>query len=712
MRCILRGFLSKLKFLFFESPVVVVLISFFAIGYLINYVDLQPHVDTDFFFSSEDQPLRTERRLSSVFPQPSQLIISAQGGDLQSEDYRIRLEVLTKALMAADLVSGVKSITNGPGSYKRALESPLWRRLLVSEDGLSTNLIVFLPPVEPKKIIPEIEKIVADYSAENFELKIAGVPYVVELIRRYLLKDLKMFSIIAFVMFSLTIILIFKSFRVLFGTLITCLDACIFTLIFSQLLGVKIGILTANISTIVFVLTLSHIVFLTNNWIRLGGKTSIDNRTAAKDAVRLTFTASFWCMMTTLLGFASLIFVQAKPLRELGYSGVIGTATAIVAAYGIYPLFLSIGKKTSTVEQKRVQNKHVFVGHYMWATVLMALFAGFSVSGLWQMNTDPSLLSYFKSGEVLRDGMEYIDENGGSSPLNVVVTDVEGRALNTGSAYEKLWKLQEALENDPGVGSVVSLPVLLAEGKRFPLSVFVSFERMLRIMGHKKYEAVSRNFITDDRLKARFFLRMKESARKVSRLEVVERVKGIVVDHGFKVDIVGGIYKLQGEMSRLVISSLIGGLIKLIALFLIIAFIVSLSFKVTFAMVACLSLIPICMLGLIGHLGVPLDIISAPAANVAIGMGIDSMIHMVIAMRRFLAEGNGFWQAWKNARRILWKPIVSSMSIVAAGFGIFSFSMFPPSQRFGLAVVLGTCIAAPIALFVLPSVVGPWFYKD
>ncbi|MDD5069951.1 MAG: hypothetical protein PHV17_04410, partial [Candidatus Omnitrophica bacterium] len=90
----------------------------------------------------------------------------------------------------------------------------------------------------------------------------------------------------------------------------------------------------------------------------------------------------------------------------------------------------------------------------------------------------------------------------------------------------------------------------------------------------------------------------------------------------------------------------------------------------------------------------------------------DSMIHMVIAMQRYVKKGFSFWQAWQNARRELLSPVISSMIIISAGFGIFMFSLFPPTQRFGMSVVLGTIFAVPVALFVLPSVVGPWFYRD
>ena len=47
-------------------------------------------------------------------------------------------------------------------------------------------------------------------------------------------------------------------------------------------------------------------------------------------------------------------------------------------------------------------------------------------------------------------------------------------------------------------------------------------------------------------------------------------------------------------------------------------------------------------------------------------------------------------------------PVLGATGIICAGFGIFVLSTFPPTQRFGLAVILGTVTAATMALVVLP----------
>jgi hypothetical protein len=80
----------------------------------------------------------------------------------------------------------------------------------------------------------------------------------------------------------------------------------------------------------------------------------------------------------------------------------------------------------------------------------------------------------------------------------------------------------------------------------------------------------------------------------------------------FRIHLAGPPY-LQGQLAKLVASSLVTGLFSLNALFTVIALIVARSARGAAAMIASLSLVPLCMLGGIGWLRVPMDVISAPA---------------------------------------------------------------------------------------------------
>jgi predicted RND superfamily exporter protein len=123
-------------------------------------------------------------------------------------------------------------------------------------------------------------------------------------------------------------------------------------------------------------------------------------------------------------------------------------------------------------------------------------------------------------------------------------------------------------------------------------------------------------------------------------------------------------------------------------------------------MIISLTLVPLCMLGGIGWLHVPVDIISAPATNVCIGIAIDSMIHLMFGVRRAQRDGKKGWPAWIAAREEQWRGIVYSDVIIGAGFAIFILSNFPPTQRFGLVVLAGLVIDILANLFVLPLLGG------
>jgi uncharacterized protein len=208
-----------------------------------------------------------------------------------------------------------------------------------------------------------------------------------------------------------------------------------------------------------------------------------------------------------------------------------------------------------------------------------------------------------------------------------------------------------------------------------------------------------------------FLLRMVEARRDKLRLEVVDDLRSITRKNGFTPALVGGIYYLQGRLAKLVASSLVTGLFWLNGLFIVIAWIVARSIRGAIAMIATLTLVPLCMLGGIGWLHVPMDVISAPATNVCIGIAIDSMIHLVFGVRRAQRDGKKGWPAWIAAREEQWRGIVYSDVIFAAGFAIFVLSNFPPTQRFGLVVLAGLIVDILANLFVLPLLGGATLKK-
>lgn len=694
----------NVRHLRFQPVIIATCFTFVCLGALITCVDLKPKVDEYFFFSSDDPHFQDDKKIAKMFPQLPQIILAAKG-DLHAPTYSEDIEKLSSVIEKFPIVLAVQSLTRGPTGLDDALEGPLWKRTLISRDNKSSLIFAFLKDNPDSEFIETLQGISEGFNKPGFELMISGVPYIVELIRQYLFRDLKIFSLVAFVIFSIALLIIFHSLWIVAGVLIACFNSAAFTLLIARFLGIEMGFLTANLPTIVFVLTLSHIAFLTADWKQRITEAGDYRPGLAWEAARSTFHPALWSTVTALLGFLTLLFVQAKSLRQLGILGSLGTFISLAAAYGLYPWFLELQKRKleflKTGQTKKNWASTFFAQKHRNILIFSGILSIFCLVVLPKLSADPSLFDYFKKGSVIRNGLEYIDANGGSNPLNIVIEDPEHEKLNSKDAYQKMWSLHLALEQDPAVGNVISLPIVVAEVKSSLLTKFMTTEWLLDVLDSPRFGEIAKYFVTENRRHALFMLRMKEAERSGSRLQVVERIKEIVRKQGYQPFLVGGVFNLQGRLSQLITSSLISGSGFLNAVILMMTWFLSRSWKYSLAMLASLYFVPITMLGILSFIKMPLDVIAAPAVNVAIGMGVDSMIHLIIRAKRLEQKPND-WEAWAKACAHLWDPILWSSLMVVAGFSIFMLSNFPPTQRFGFSVVLGTVLAPLATLFILP----------
>ncbi|MEM7482125.1 MAG: MMPL family transporter [Acidobacteriota bacterium] len=673
------------------------------LAFTLFFVDLKPRVEGDFFFATDDPQLATAGRIAELFPAGDQVLIRTVGS-VENAEHLERIEALSEELAGLAGVTGVRSLSRGPRAPEAVADSPFWSRLL-TPGGPGASLLVVSLDSPGSALVTRIEEAVRGFRSEGMEAEISGVPYVVEQVRRALLRDLAVFSSAALLLFAALLGWLFRSLRRLAGTLTACTAACAGTLLILRAAAVPIGLLTANLVTLVFVLTLSHSIFLNARWATLANQ-GRSPQEAAAEARRSVFGASFWCMITTLLGFLSLLTASAKPLQELGLAGAVGATLAIAAAYLIFPPFLAAAAPPRQAPEGNFARRRIRPRSWLAAAAVIVLCLGLGL-GVPRLATDPPLLSYFQQGSPLRDGLEAIDRDGGSSPLSIVVTLPEGSEdprLDTDLAMARLIAAQQALEKDPAVGSVLSAAPLLAEARlTSPFAALLPPKALLDLLSTDSYERVALSFLTAERERGLFFLRMRESEREEERRAVIDRLTERVRGAELEPILVGGLYDLQAQLSTLVRSSLLRSLLVLFGLFSVIAWAVSRNLRTTLAMAASLPLVPLAVVGAFGWLGLPFDIISSTAPTVALGLGVDSLIHLAAAARRSAMSD----APWIEALRGTGPAILGAALVVATGFTIFLASSFPPTQRFGSAVVLGTLVAAAVALWVLPRLAVP-----
>ncbi|MCB0311293.1 MAG: hypothetical protein KDD42_08660, partial [Bdellovibrionales bacterium] len=457
------------------------------------------------------------------------------------------------------------------------------------------------------------------------------------------------------------------------------------------------GVLTANLITVVFVLTSSHLVFLA---FAASKSKSVSEVEIAKHAVRHTIHPSFWAMFTTALGFSTYLFVDAKPLREFGISGALASLSAFLAAFMVMPIFLgrdslSTAKRSSVFWNRSIRGR---VGSAI--ALLLIVAAVLLFSGLLKLNTDPSLLSYFGKNSDLYKGLAYVDRHGGSSPLRLVLYDSSGRSYTDSDVFERAFALQRALESRAEVGSVISLPLIMAEANRAPLSKLLTWDWLLDAVGFAGYQEVVGRFLTADRRFGLFLLRMKELDRKISRGDILKRIESLARTHGFSIYRTGGVFALQNQIGKLIYDSIVTSLLWSIPFFLLSAFVISGSLIVALAVVITVATAPLILLGFAGWLSIPLDLVSVPAATLVTAFGVDAMLHLTHThmQRRALTS------TWLEDASYLRVPILNSAAILGFGFSVLFLSNFPPSVRFGAFLVCGVIISSTATLILLPRI--------
>ena len=319
----------------------------FAIIFFFTKVNLSPQISSDYFFSSSDPAYQGYQIISNIFPPKESLIliVKSKTYSIQSNQYYRQIAKLTNKILALKGVVSVFSLSHGPENPTEANENLVWKEIIFGESNSATSSTLITSAINRTvnpNFIKDFEKLIEENKSDSFTVQLSGTPYIVEMIKRYIYKDVKVFVLATLVISAIVLLILFRSWLILIGTFITTISATLLSLILMQFFKIPLGILSPNLAMIILLITQSHIIFLTSNYFNIG---------KLNTAIKRTFPASLWSMVAMFCGFWSLSMVQAKSLSEFGFGGIIGTIIAISFAYLIYPVTLNF------VLPKAKQNK-------------------------------------------------------------------------------------------------------------------------------------------------------------------------------------------------------------------------------------------------------------------------------------------------------------------------------------------------------------------
>ena len=108
------------------------------------------------------------------------------------------------------------------------------------------------------------------------------------------------------------------------------------------------------------------------------------------------------------------------------------------------------------------------------------------------------------------------------------------------------------------------------------------------------------------------------------------------------------------------------------------------------------------ILGLMGWVGIPLDIMTITIAAITIGIGVDNSIHYLHRLREEFRVDRDYWGAIRRSHASVGRAVYYTSIAVTLGFSILVLSNFSPTIYFGLLTGLAMVAAFVANLTLLP----------
>ena len=677
---------------------------------------------------------------------------------------------------------------------KEILESPIYKNLIVSEDGKLTSLIVNLKRDEKfiellrkrndlqekkeiknneefnkifteydkrkselKKInhenIKNIRKIINIYS-DSADIKLGGVPMIADDMIRFIKSDLINFGIGVFIFIVITLIIVFRETRWVVLPLLNCFYAVLIMIGILGFLNWDVTVISSNFISLMLILTIAMNVHLAVRYKQLCEEFPNDEQS---EIVFLTTKKMVWpCLytaLTTICAFTSLVFSGIKPVIDFGWMMTIGLTVTFLTSFILFPsTLLLLKKKDSSVDNKK-QSKIIstlaYLAKFHGNKVLFTSFflVIITIFGITKLKVENSFINYFKEKTEIYQGMKLIDEKlGGTTPLDIVINFKNEKSDNAATSVKKnesendeedieedffdfeseintedYWftstkinqieKAHDYLESLPEIGKVISLTSLirvaedLNEGKEFD-----PFE--LNVIYKKLPEELKKNvvdpYISIEEDQARINLRVLDSLKDLRRKELIERIKN---DFENKLEFKDNQFQIAGVLVLYnnMLQSLFDSQIKTLA-FVMLG--IALMFMILFRSLtlSLIGIIPnfiaaISILGIMGLLKLPLDMMTITIASITIGIAVDNSIHYIYRFREEFKKINDYKKTIDICHMSVGRAIFNTSVTIIFGFSILVLSNFIPTIYFGLFTGLAMLIAMLAVLTLLPKLI-------
>ena len=585
---------------------------------------------------------------------------------------------------------------------------------------------------------------VLDRHRDEARIFLGGVAMIATDMIDFIDSDLRTFGISVFVFLILMLTVIFRRLRWVLLPLTACAASVVLMMGTLALARWPVTVISSNFVSLLLIICMSMTIHLVVRFRELQGKQpEATPRELVAQTVHFMFIPILYAALTTMVAFVSLLISGIRPVIDFGHMMTAGIAMAFGVIFLLFPAVVALlprahGEERDFTRGVTLAFARLTERHRKPILGIAAVLAVVSAFGAARLDVENRFIDYFDTDTEIFQGMLEIDQHlGGTTPLDIIL-EADPEALVEDEEFEEdfygdlgdeaegsspgywfnplrlgeLRQLHEWLDAQPEIGKVLSLDTMIRMAESIndgepldDLKISLLREGLSRLPEDMQ-EVLLRPFLSEDGNRLRVLLRVIDSDVNLRRAELIERVDRFL---GEEMAYDESRYRQSGllVLYNNVLQSLFASQIQTIGfVFLsILAMFLVLFRSLRLALIAILpNMLPaLLVLGTMGWLGIPLDLMTITIAAISVGIAVDNTIHYIIRFRREFPEDRDYratmWRCHGSIGRAMY---YTSLTIVV-GFSILMLSNFVPTFYFGLFTGLAMLTALVASLALLPA---------
>ena len=442
-----------------------------------------------------------------------------------------------------------------------------------------------------------------------------------------------------------------------------------------------------------------------------------DARVAARSTLACVSSPILWCAATGAIGYGALVTSNVVPIRQFGW--IMGVCTlmasllvmAISPAAMLPPFRLDLPVKSGS--KSRVGGGVVRVTEWVYhhpARVVIGLVAIVVpvALGMGRLTYESNYINAFKpTSRVVQDYQKVESRLGGIGVVELIVPASGPVTPATLEKYRSVERgLVEARGDRPKADYVLSLATVLDPDRRISALPEASASRILatklELIAASPQAELLRGFLNPGAKQARILVRLVEQQESPAKSAIFAEATDLATRAFGPESYLTGLSFLMTRTTQGVIKTQWTTFFWSVA-----GILLMLTIAFRGPVLAALAILPTLLsvalvLGLMGWLGIKLDMATALVASVALGLSVDDTFHCLLQFHRYRST-EPFRPSLFASYAVTGPGVLLSSSAVAVGFLALRLSEFTPFSNFGAMVAIATAGSTIGNILLLPA---------